>query len=289
MDTLFPKTFDIWFIIAGLGRITVPSFFMINGYYFCKKINDNKAIKKYLIHLLIIYTTWFIIYLRPFLMKGDKMFVLYDFRIDLILEYYIFGYYHIWYVPALIMGVILLVLLKRTVKKDYILLLIGLVLYISGYFIELMEGPLFYARNGLFIGYPFILLGYYIHTTDFDKKIKSSYLAVLIFITLMTLTIELSYTFERAFYRNIYLSLPILCPCIFLFIMKHSVYKEKSTFLNYLGSMPSAIYFVHFYVIFKSFAITDLAPVSRFLLVILVSVLASIIIIFVNKRIKIFL
>ena len=47
-----------WFISNGIARIAVPSFFLISGYYLYDKMGDRMVVKKYLLHLLVIYIVW---------------------------------------------------------------------------------------------------------------------------------------------------------------------------------------------------------------------------------------
>lgn len=277
-----------WYIPNGIARIAVPFFFIINGYFFAKKIDDTKAIKKYLIHLLIIYTTWFIIYLRPFIYQTEQSSIFSDFRIDILLEAYVMGYFHIWYLPALIGGIILLVLLKKMIRHDVVILIIALLLYITGYILEPGKESLYFVRNGLFFGFPFIAIGYYIHKIDI-KNIKNQYIILIASVMLILLLVEAFISYKTLHTRDLYLSLLILCPSLFLLTTKYSILKESNKYSLYLGSLSSAIYFSHVYVIFKSFTIFEVTPITRFFVVLLITIPVSIFIIFVNKRIKIFL
>lgn len=278
-----------WYIPEGIARIGVPFFFLVNGYYFAKKINDYKAIKKYLGHLFIIYTTWFIIYLRPFIYRTEEFYIIDDLRIDVLLEKYFWGIFHLWYLPALITGIILLVLCKKLIKKNLPIVIISIFLYIIGYILEPMRTDLSNFRNGLFIGFPFIAIGYCLRSIDF-KNIKDLHLITLSLLLLVFLIFESTLAQKVGFKRDIYIPLIFLCPALFILIQKHSTFKLSSKYYDYIGNLSSAIYFSHMYIIFKSNTIfKDISIIERFLIVSFISVLVSFLIVFLNKRIKIFL
>lgn len=278
-----------WYIPEGIARIGVPFFFLVNGYYFARKINDAKAIKKYLVHLLIIYTTWYIIYLRPQILRVEQVDIINDLRIDILLEKYFWGIFHLWYLPALFFGILILVFLKKIIKKNSIILTLSLILFLVGYILQSMDTDYIVFRNGLFFGFPFIAIGYCIKSFDI-KKIKNLHLIVLFILLLSTLFIESTYAKETFCRKDLYLSLIFLAPVLFVLILKHSSYKSPNRYNEYLGSLSSAIYFSHMYIIFKSDTIFGgISIVEKFLIVTFMSILVSIFIIFINKRIKIFL
>lgn len=263
----------------GIARIAVPCFFIINGYYFANKAGSFKAVKKYLGHLLLIYLVWSLIYSPYYYSSGFLG----------ILETLVFGYSHLWYVIGLIIGIIVLVSLKKVIKNDTVLLMIGIGLFITGHFLEPMRDALYFVRNGLTFGFPFIMIGYYLKVKNVSETIKEKYLVPVLLLSFIFLLIESYFAHQREFVSDMFLSLLFLCPAIFLYIMKHSSYKPDSIYVNYLGSMASAIYFVHLLVIYNLSVFSDKLLIYKFPFVVLLSVLLSIVIIFVNKRIKIFL
>lgn len=270
-----------WLISQGIARIAVPCFFIINGYYLVKKIGDFKAMKKYVLHLLLIYLVWSAIYISLYIQQFDLI---------ALLEYCVFGILHLWYVIALIGGCIIFFILRKIVKNDNILLILSVILLLIGVLLESLRGDhLFVVRNGLFIGFPFVFLGYYIYTKDLVKKAKDIYLIPLIVLSFVTLCIESSFARPLGFSHDLYFSLIIFCPAILLFVFKHSHYKKNNTYLTYLGSLASAIYFIHYFVIIKLADIEMPYMVLRFAIVLLLSAFLSVLIIYINKRIKIFL
>ncbi len=272
-----------WLISQGIARIAVPCFFVINGYYLAQKIEDPKALKKYILHLLLIYAVWSAFYIL--LNVNEKLITF-----TLLLEYIVFGILHLWYVIALVYGSILLYIANRFIKNDIILLVIAILIFTIGVFCEpLPDSNMYIVRNGFFVGFPFIFWGYYIYRKNLIPKSKDIYLIVLIILSLITLCIESSYARDIWFIRNTYLSLIVCCPAIIIFVFKHSNYRKSNTYLTYLGSLASAIYFVHYFVIMMLSDINMPYMIIRFATVLFLSIILSIFIIYINKRIKIFL
>lgn len=278
MGPMFDSDIASWFASESIARIAVPSFFVINGFYFANKVSNKREILGYLKHLLIIYTVWAIIYLKYYISA------------DAVIFYYIMGFFHLWYVPALIFGIIMLVLLKKIIKKDYVLLIIAILLYIIGYIMEFEATSLYEIRNGLFYGYPLITIGYCCRSMKLDKSIKSSYLVVLLLVGLVGLFVESYITYiMTAQSRDLYLSLLICSPSAILLMIKYPKYKTGEFYTTYLSHLGSAIYFCHFLVIREFTFFADKETIFRFPFVFLLTVILSVIIITINKRIKIFL
>lgn len=278
MGPMFDSDILSWFTSESIARIVVPSFFIINGFYFANKASNKKEIISYLKHLLIIYTVWAIIYLKYYISA------------DAVIFYYIMGFFHLWYVPALIFGIIILVLLKKILKKDYILLIIAILLYATGYILEFEATSLYEVRNGLYYGFPLITIGFCCRTMQLDKRIKTTYLVALLVIGLIGLFTESYLTYKMtAQSRDLYLS-ALICPfAAVMLAIKHPKYKTGEFYTTYLSHLGSAIYFCHFLVIKEFTIFADKDTLYRFPFVLLLTVILSVIIITINKRVKIFL
>lgn len=272
-----------WLISQGIARIAVPCFFVINGYYLAKKIDNPQAVKKYIRHLLIIYAVWSAFYI---LLNIDQP----PITASLFLEYITLGILHLWYVIALVYGTLLLYIAKKFIKNDTVLLVLAILIFSIGVFCEpLREGNIHIVRNGFFVGFPFIFLGYYIHTQNLIFKSRDTTLVALIVLSLITLCIESSCARDMCLVRDTYLSLIVCCPALIIFVFKHSSYRMPNTYLTYLGSLGSAIYFIHYFVIIKLWDISMPYTIIRFGVILFLSIILSVFIIYINKRIKIFL
>ena len=160
-------------IVNGLCRIAVPCFFVLNGLYLGKVITNPDSFKKYIKRLLTFYFIWMLIY-SPFYFLHFKDSL--NISILMNLTTLLFGFWHLWYIIALIGGVAILYYLKKKNCNDMTLLWIAVVLFIIGWRIQKIE--LFYpnnegiiggiirssfpSRNFIFMGFPFVVIGYLI-------------------------------------------------------------------------------------------------------------------------------
>lgn len=274
-----------WLLKYGITRVAVPLFFIIGGYYFGKKINDIKVLRKYIIHLCIIYAVWYLIYI-PFDLEHLK--VDGEIRLFNIFTSITFGFGHLWYVPALIVGSITLYIAKRVLKNDKLIAAIAILILIATTAYSLSVNPFEISiksyRNGLFFGFPFIVIGYCIRRFDLINKINKSLVIILSILSLLLLLGESYYLHEIKTFSDLLFSLTLFCPIIFILVMKFS---REAVYGEYMSELPGGVYFVHkLPIIFIPMPGNNLAilPVIFF-----ISIILSFIIIFVNKRVRIFL
>ena len=280
-----------WFITNGLSRIAVPCFFILNGYFISTRIQDAKFVKQYLKRLIIMYIVWMLIY-APIIyidIWNDSRLVRFF--------YPIVGTHHLWYVIALIEAVIILYVIKKQIKKDFVILILSMTLFFIGLgfriYASLEALPLFVHRNFLFLGFPFVFIGYYIaQNKEQVKKLSSYFCFSLLAIGMCGLVAEsyISFSYPKLFSTSdLFLSLLLLCPVVVVMILRNSKHKEDD---GYVGQLASGIYFTHALVIvgirsvFSSFIenYIYILPVVLF-----ISMIMSVGLIELNKRIKIFL
>lgn len=272
--------FTGWIISHGLARIAVPIFFIICGYYIGPKLNDPKKIRKYLIHLIIVYVTWMVIYL-PFYYGAF-------YNIKNTIRIVVIGYHHLWYIPALISGIVFFFIINKYVKNHICILVIALSLFLFGFYCSLDYARVYYYRNGIIMGFPFIALGYYLQKYNYAEKVKNSYLLIGIFIGLVLLVGEsyFQYINSGGFnpYQDFRLALLIICPAIFLYIQKHAVISSGKEFVAILFS---GIYFIH-PLAMNIIGMPQTYMIYKLPLVVILSIALSYIVYLINKRVKIF-
>jgi len=266
-----------WLISNGIARVAVPCFFIISGYFLHLKLDDNKALKKYLSHILIVYLVWSLIYLPVYYQSIEPR---------SLITFAFMGYYHLWFLPALIIGILMLILMRKLVKNDSLLLLTGIILYGTGYLMESLNLPYRSFYNGLFFGYPFIVLGYIIQRKNIEGKVKRRYLYIGLLISLTTLLIESYLGYKEEMYRNILLSLYIICPLLFISIEKGAAYVLAK---DYAAKLASGIYYIHILVLTLIIPLAEADNIYKLPAIAAISILLSIFIIFINKRIRILL
>lgn len=274
-------TFESWLLLNGLARLVVPCFFFITGYYLGSKIYNSEAMKKTLFHLILIYLVWSIIYLAPYL---------HTFGMEAVLGYLAIGYYHLWYMPAIILALILFFFLKKYVKNTTYILVLSLVFYVIGYLCEHLANHPGWFRNGLFIGLPFVAIGYFAKEKNLVQKAKDIHLIPIIIIGIVFLVLDSYRSYTVSFFRDIYLAQMLICPSVLLLILKHS--KPTTTdnlVISNLSSLSASIYFVHYLVIRDMSTLAAEYNVFKFATVVFICLWLSIIILFINKRVRIFL
>ena len=178
--TSFSETAD-FFATGVICRIAVPFFFMVSGFFLMPKIADHfGALWKIEKKFCLLYLGAIALYLPLNLYAGQ-----YFFRNvpSLLRAVCLDGtFYHLWYFPAVIEGVLLLALLQRVFPKKGCLC-VCLVLYLIGLFGDSYYGisakcPALcafyeayfqigsYTRNGFFFAPVFLCLGWMLADPD---------------------------------------------------------------------------------------------------------------------------
>jgi surface polysaccharide O-acyltransferase-like enzyme len=276
-----------WLIYNGIARIAVPCFFIINGYFIGEQISDGKFVKKYIVRLLVIYATWTIINCLSFTYL----------HINRIILYITTGYFHLWYIVTLIVGVIILHILKWRIKNNWTLLIISIILILTGFYMqeylfhflsELTRKTTF--RNGIFMGLPFVFFGYFIRNMEkkIHERVKTSYLLFIFSCSLVCLLIESYLSNITGTVKDIHLSLIIICPTLFLTILRYSRYSTND---GYIGKLAASVYFIHplVCVLISPALNCSASNLILFPLIFFLSMVFSAGVIEINKRIKVFL
>lgn len=275
----------------GIFRLAVPIFLFINGYYFFN-IKNRSQYKKWLKKVGWLYLFWTLVYFY-YILQLD----LYHALVSIF-----YGYFHLWYVVAMIGASFIVFKLKNINTKQqlviaFILYLIGcLIQYLSSYemitlFKELKKSktegipPIFY-RNFLFFGLPFFLLGFIYRKNEKEinlfirKKINILLLIGFVFLSL-EIYINLKFSVKKSY--ELLLSLFFITPLIF---MKFNFYEKKIDTKN-LGFLSSSIYFIHPLVYFIFARNMSSTPTIQVLLTFSLSIILSILVIAINRKISI--
>ncbi|REE88538.1 serine/alanine racemase [Paenibacillus taihuensis] len=174
----FSATAD--FLVSNLlTRIAVPIFFMTAGFLLFRRLTgdpstDRMALRSYLLKILKLYTIAIVLYLPLNLYMGyfHDSWSPYSFLKDIVFDG---TFYHLWYLPALLIGLILTFMMYRIMSFKAMLASAGF-LYIIGllgdsyYGImhnskglnQIYEGMFTgfdYTRNGLFYAPVYLFLG----------------------------------------------------------------------------------------------------------------------------------
>ena len=182
-----------FFLTRVLARLAVPFFFMVTGHfvlssYFYGENGDFTRIYKYILKILAVYAVSIIIYLPLGVYAGNYSGI--DIGSALRMIFFDGTFYHIWYFPALIEGLLLVCLLRRflSVKKCAV---VSTVLYAFGllgdsYYgiaaavpglsviYDLFFNVFSYTRNGIFFTPLFLIIGAYFGESERHRSVESS-------------------------------------------------------------------------------------------------------------------
>lgn len=272
------------YLLTAFIRLAVPSFFFINGYFLKEEMLVH--LRRYLKKSIPMFVFWSLIY--SIFYFSPKISFLFFFAM---------GLGHLWYVSAMIIGVVLLSFIFKTRSHSpvfYVFLyLVGTFLFYAIQIVKLPETyglvskilePKFSIRNGLFDALPFIGIGYYFKKKDI--KLTKKVNMWLFLVSLVLLIIE-SYFVQTLFLEK-YISsegadfMIMLFPCSILLVMyfkDHLLYKKSFVKIRQYSVL---IYFIHYGVNFI-LSTTSLDSISRTLFTILVTLFCSKIVIEFKK------
>lgn len=277
--------------LLTLNRIAVPCFFLLNGYFLQDKLKDNGYLKSYLKKIIVFILVWNLIYLykvpMPIFNIYEKIMVLF------------LGSYHLWYLSALFIGVLLFYFLQKYIKNFKILIVISFLCFLSGYLIQyqLSKDTVisffepYLIRNGLFFGLPFLILGNIIGRRQ-NIEISNKKLYILLFILLLLFILEINISKNIAYSLDFYISVYFLAPVLFLVVLKN---KKTSLSDGYISSLSQGIYFIHplmILLVVSGLQLDYYDGISALYLLPLVIFLTMVVsagVIELNKRIKIFI
>lgn len=281
-----------FFISEVITRIAVPFFFIVSGYYYCQKVKaDRKYFKYYIKNLLPNYCMWALIYFIVNLFQaifGDY-FSIKSYIVDCVIRFLLYGpYYHLWFVPALIIAA-LFVTFAEKIKARRILFCLSFAAYFVGVFssayykigINLIGIGALYQVQGFetirrifLMGVPFFVAGYVI--PYLSEKISRSGIWITFFGFLNIVEIYLVSWKEWSNGVVLTFALYPLTLLTLTFCIQHPMEKLKPTVWQSRAS--KFIYFSHplFLIVYRN--ILPMTSTMAFLIVSLTCTMVSIVI-----------
>lgn len=256
---------DVDYIITRvLFRIAVPFFLMVTGYFVLPKaLQDRTKLITYSKKILILYLLSIFIYLPIHLYNGTFSSLSWT---SILKEIFFEGtFYHLWYFPALILGLwITYFLVKRfsfTFSAICVFLLYFVGLFGDSYY-GLIQNAFFssfyqflfrwfdYTRNGIFYVPIFLFIGYFI--SKYQKKYSCTSNIIFFFISFILMGMEgwVLYFYQVPRHTSMYLFLIPASYFLFTFASRKEQSSDKT-----LRSMSTNIYIWHpFFIVLCHFA-----------------------------------
>lgn len=222
-----------FFLTRVLARLAVPFFLTVTGHFVLTDyIRGNSSqftpIKKYIKKILLLYGAAIVLYLPIGIYAGHYQNLS---PLELLRMLLFDGtFYHLWYFPALIVGILLLCLLKRFLTGKIVFIIV-IILYLIGllgdsYWGLISESPKIayiyqrgfqfftYTRNGIFMAPLFLFMGTELQQKPLQNKKYSMLRGIWFMLAFSLMTVEafLLRFFKVQRHDSMYLSLPF---CIF--------------------------------------------------------------------------
>lgn len=239
-----------------IARVAVPFFFMTSGFFLISRYHFNKdKLISFVKKTASIYGISMLVYIPLNIYNG--YFSMNNLLPNIIKDIFFDGTaYHLWYLPASIIGAVIAWLVVKQVgfKKA---LLIASILYIIGLFGDsyygLSEGiPVLnkmysyifevsdYTRNGIFFAPVFFVLGGIIADKSIRISFKSSIVGFGVSLMLMFVEGMLLHSFDLQRHDSMYI---FLLPCMYFLFNALTFWKGKRNVL--LRTSTLVIYIIH--------------------------------------------
>ena len=252
---------DLWVATSlGICRIAVPFFFVISGYFYyevkIEKERRNRIKKYWIIYLKCVGLE--LILLLPMVIVVSKSLPIYiiGFRLLMI---GVTG--SLWYVFAMVLGFLVLEFFVK--RKKYMLLMgLSVVVFVFGLMGDSYGGLFvgtsiekatntykmifFMMQAGIVMSVPFLTIGYLINKLNIVEKAKNNTMVCLVSGVVLLIEVFTLYKLDIALDYNLYISLIIFVPTLFIFIVKSNMrvsdkvseYTRRGSFLVYILHQP---------------------------------------------------
>lgn len=256
-----------FFFTQIVCRVAVPFFIVTTGYFIGKKLtfnnnkvenseNNNYIFKKNIKQIFFLYTIWSLIYLIAHIHNWIEIdwFSVHSF-IDWGIAFIRNGsYYHLWYLLAMIYGLIAAYFVLQYIHLQFypimIIILYGIetILYVYKAFLPDCFGKIFEIADlfgciitGCVCILPFVMLGIYISQKDFTKNRKYYFFFILNFAFQIIETFVLKSIGEEL-YSYIIFTLPV---AYFLFQAIHTTKISVNINTRWFAKTSMVLYCVH--------------------------------------------
>lgn len=254
-----------FFLTRVAARIAVPFFFMVTGHFVLSdyllngknSLNKQAKILRYIRKVILLYVVSIILYLPVGIYAGH--FRNLTFRLAMKMLLFDGTFYHLWYFPACITGVLLVCIFSRLLggKKT---LIAAVILYLTGlsgdsYFGLVQRIPAAYTvyekvftiwsytRNGLFMAPVFLVLGALVGNSRKKSFDRIGFLCSFVLMTVEAFTLRY---FELQRHDSMYLMLLPTAAFLYRILLNAPVPDGDDKILqSRLRTMSAVIYIIH--------------------------------------------
>ena len=230
-----------YFLVNGLCRIAVPTFFVISGFYLVPALGDPASFARWWRRMIGLYAFWTLVYAPFFLTEPGH-------SATSVLTTVVFGYLQLWYIAALVVAAPLVYLAHRRLSAPQ---LMGMACLLFAVGLALQWAPLYGGvadhhtlyRNALFMAVPFVTFGTLIRRGFIDGlSDRLQRLGLLAGFAGLAIEATLARTYGRPnLGADVYLSLLLICPLLFNRFRRARLMGTTAS----LGTLSSVIYFAH--------------------------------------------
>jgi len=276
----------------GIFKVAIPLFFCVNGFFLYNVFQRNQ-IKVWAKRVLILYLVWMLIYSYFWVYLNH-------FNPIKTIPILLFGFNHLWYLIALFFAGLILYQFRNASNK--VLIISAIVLYLTGIVFQylgkthvfteqsILDKLVSYPplhRNFLLYALPFVSIGYVIKRSNFHTKLSKQTVFILLISSVLLLILDSLMSFyylTGEVILNMNLSFLLLGPVLLIVAFTFKVKSNLNSKL--LSSYSIAIYLVHPLIIFFIFKIVTLSQTVLTFVTIIVSVIASYVLIQLNRKLK---
>jgi len=273
----------------------VPTFFVINGYYLWQTLASGHSFARWFKRGLQLYLLWMLIYSPIYASFADLGSVG---GVLGILKQFVIGYFHLWYLVGMLGGGLILYLLRKRPTGLLVVLassafVVGLVLQYARVYFELPNAFLqhfnqndYTARNFLFMGFPFMALGFLLARHGVPERATRGKVCLALAIGLALLFGEawLNYLHQADARQNFdfLASLPVVTAALFL--LPFVFFRASTRNLN--AKLSSALYYVHPLLLYGALSAGLAYGNTLTAVVVLLACVAAPLLILVSRRVR---
>lgn len=280
-----------YLLVNGLFRIAVPTFLLINGYFFYQSISRGLA-TQWFKRVIQLYAFWMLIYSPywlPDLTQGYPVFI------AGLIRYIFLGYFHLWYLAGMIGAAIITMILARSGTRLLVISSIfavslgiaiqyadGYGLINSGFLRELAHFKTSH-RNFLLFSFPFFCIGFLINKHQLQRHLTFKSALITTVVAIALLLIESYSNFARLGSNDPFdnlIALVLACPAIFVLFIKTNIQTDSKNLALY----STGIYLSHILIMSFISNIIKTTPTTLAIVTAALAALATSALIKMNKK-----